>query len=507
MTKVRQLQSLASERNAIIMCLTETHLSSSNGECEAQMDGWASVRADRSVRIQGGAIIYVRNDLPIGDSLTFSNSYCEVAGSFLPNQNIAVITVYRPPGCPSPKFKEAMATISEWIEKLEQTKPVTVVLTGDFNLPFMGTWSNCDEMLAASHERAQDGRAVAADKVQAIMLAELTAQHLMAQCMKEGTRLENILDLLFASDPDIFSNIQIISNVSFSDHTTNVAEINIVVEPRKENVPRNFSTTGISSYNFETASDSDWASLEDELKTNFGLNDWSEVLEADNVDLAAKALVNKIESAVISSMHLKADSAASVTKEGLPFRSSNLIPRQIRTLLRRKSSASKAMKTTKSVLRCLSLRNKIAKAEEELADYFRAKDEKEEALALAKIKTDPKSIFKLIKRKQAINKALGPFLENNKVIPGSAANILRKQYESVFTVPREDCVVSDPDEFFRVDTEEPNLSIISNIFISKLDMLASIAKLSSSSAAGPDGVPASLIKRCSSALAQPLADL
>jgi hypothetical protein len=115
MTKVRQLESLANEQNAVIMCLTETHLSSANSECEAQIDGWASVRADRTVRIQGGAIIYVRNDLPIGDTLSFSNSYCEVAGSFLPNQNIAVITVYRPPGCPSPKFKEAMDKISAWI--------------------------------------------------------------------------------------------------------------------------------------------------------------------------------------------------------------------------------------------------------------------------------------------------------------------------------------------------------------------------------------------------------
>ena len=48
-------------------------------------------------------------------------------------------------------------------------------------------------------------------------------------------------------------------------------------------------------------------------------------------------------------------------QENESFRSKNLIPRQVRTQMRRKHEAYKGLKTVTSVKRCLRLREKVRK--------------------------------------------------------------------------------------------------------------------------------------------------
>ena len=72
--------------------------------------------------------------------------------------------------------------------------------------------------------------------------------------------------------------------------------------------------------------------------------------------------------------------------------------------------------------------------------------------------------------------------------------LLVDQFNSVFTTPDQSKIVIDSELFFSVDensvNESPHLSTI--VFTDEIVLLA-IKELSHNSAAGPDGIPASLL--------------
>ena len=79
--------------------------------------------------------------------------------------------------------------------------------------------------------------------------------------------------------------------------------------------------------------------------------------------------------------------------------------------------------------------------------------------------------------------------------------MLRTQYESVFSEPLEDKLINNPQQFFSVNESETQLD---NISFDRDDVVSMINSLSSGAAAGPDGVPAILLKKCKFSLADAL---
>ena len=79
--------------------------------------------------------------------------------------------------------------------------------------------------------------------------------------------------------------------------------------------------------------------------------------------------------------------------------------------------------------------------------------------------------------------------------------MLKEQYNSVFSSPREDKKVSSPVEFFSINTANEQLD---NIVFDKEDVIDAIDKLNKSSSCGPDGVPAIFLKMCKRSLSEPL---
>ena len=86
--------------------------------------------------------------------------------------------------------------------------------------------------------------------------------------------------------------------------------------------------------------------------------------------------------------------------------------------------------------------------------------------------------------------------------------LLVDQFNSVFTTADQSKIVIDPELFFSVDEksaiESPHLSSI--VFTDEI-VLVAIKELSHNSAAGPDGIPASLLINCAAELAPVLCDL
>ena len=84
--------------------------------------------------------------------------------------------------------------------------------------------------------------------------------------------------------------------------------------------------------------------------------------------------------------------------------------------------------------------------------------------------------------------------------------ILLEQFNSVFTTPHPNKHVFDPDVFFSVEsiTCQDDELFLTDITITESIIIDSIRELSSNSAAGPDGIPCSLLLNCAHELAPSL---
>ena len=125
-----------------MIALTETHLSEAIEDNEIDIKGWSLFRSDRKSRKCGGTILYVKEGIPVTEESGFSNSYCEIIATFLPSKNTAVVSLYRPPGCPTEKFMEALGFLEKWLNKIQNNYVApNFYITGDFNLKFLQDWN------------------------------------------------------------------------------------------------------------------------------------------------------------------------------------------------------------------------------------------------------------------------------------------------------------------------------------------------------------------------------
>ena len=264
-TKTLWLADLAKQKNSFLMCLTETHLNESISNNELVNSHWDIIRADREIRQCGGTAILYRSDIIIdhGNILKVSNSYCEMICCFFPSINLANITIYRPPGCPTIKFQDTLNQAEDWITKLEKAahKP-TILLNGDLNLPFMENWNQAvtDSLLEAIECRKTKGKSISSDKEQALLLYNLVSEHFMIQSVNDPTRYKNILDLQFCNDQNTIFDYEILDTVITSDHAAIIFSTNIALDKSKcpDKPKSKIYSTKIHEFDTLTATKLEW---------------------------------------------------------------------------------------------------------------------------------------------------------------------------------------------------------------------------------------------------------
>ena len=267
--KLIYLSTVADELNASFIKITESHLNETNTEAETYMPGWQQIRADRILRQKGGVIMYIRDQLTVEYSLTFSNSFVEFVALFIPSLDLALVTVYRPPAVPAIKFSEALIKIDNWIEDLEKIlgKTPNIIVSGDFNFPGMGTWTTTDMDYSATNAstRAVNTNMLGNSSIQVKKLIDTVHKNAFSQVVKIPTRIENILDLMFVNNQDLVENIETIENILITDHKLIVANLSTQIANLKEEKRRNFCSTTIPLYNLHKTTPEQWAKARDEL--------------------------------------------------------------------------------------------------------------------------------------------------------------------------------------------------------------------------------------------------
>ena len=69
--KLKTIHDLAISNKSFMINLTESHLNSGMDLIETELKGWEQVRCDRKMRLGGGVICYIKESLPICNSMTF----------------------------------------------------------------------------------------------------------------------------------------------------------------------------------------------------------------------------------------------------------------------------------------------------------------------------------------------------------------------------------------------------------------------------------------------------
>ena len=139
---------------------------------------------------------------------------------------------------------------------------------------------------------------------------------------------------------------------------------------------------------------------------------------------------------------------------------------------------------------------KVMSIEQSICESHSKEKLYDETLTVTRIKSDPNLFFRYAKKFSicTITKAIGPLLHpvthmltDNKT---EMCTILLDQFNSVFSTPKPNMIISDPVSFFSCQSIPigAEINYLSDIDFSESIIVESIKELSSNSAAGPDGL-------------------
>lgn len=191
-------------------------------EGEYEVPGYRIFKKDRIGRKGGGVLLYVKKYLdPIDCELVTDH---EMLGVVLKNlkKELYLYLVYRPPHQTVEKDESLYSDLSAIV------KDRFCIITGDFNCPKIN-WK----------ERTAD--------VEGKRLLEFASEELLTQWVDEGTRGNNILDLVFSSEDDLISNLRVGEKLDKSDHSM----IKFEIETKFSKKEKYFTKPDFRNANFE----------------------------------------------------------------------------------------------------------------------------------------------------------------------------------------------------------------------------------------------------------------
>ena len=150
-------------------------------DSEISITGYDLFRSDRKNRSHGGVAIYVRKDLLVRSSIKDSNAYCDSVILHIPQLNLVLMNIYRPPNCPEAMFNETMEHVGNFLRNLEDEVQCafTYLLVGDFNFPFL----EAGDMKTSLDENIRVNSS--SKKLQSRTLLSLANEFFMEQLHKE----------------------------------------------------------------------------------------------------------------------------------------------------------------------------------------------------------------------------------------------------------------------------------------------------------------------------------
>ena len=482
----------------LFIALTETWLRD-HLDAEVNVEGYKLFRQDRirtrfkrKGREGGGTACYLKNDIAAGTDtiINFSNEVIDVLGLHVKVKNLALIIVYRQPDnrdggnrSTHAHFEEALEKMSEAINELPKPTP-DIIVCGDFNLPHAIWPEGAVKSGATTDER--------------IMIEDLVtfknefylSQEIMIPTHKKG----NILDILLTNNAEMLHSYECNETI-FSDHYIVGAKINYKNADQKNGEEEIKIKTEKSSTNFDRlnffSEKIDWKKIKEDLEK---LNWRAELRRCPPEEMLTRFL------GICFSI------CAKYIPQKRKFQKSkiNKIPRVRKNLMRNRKRRLNAISKARSPTHKAKLIAEVRTIEKELKSSYDNDHAENEHKAILAISKNSKYFYSYAKKFSTIKSAIGPLLDSAKKLiscPSKISEILKMQYESVFSTPLEPMIPSD--EIFNT-AENSEGSTLSDIPFAPVDIEEAIDELSSNSSAGPDQFPSILLKQCKRELSGPL---
>ena len=375
------------------------------------------------------------------------------------------------------QFRDYLAQLRKFLVSLPSPTP-DIIMMGDFNLPH-ADWITGQCRSGATTD----------EKEMVSALYNLAIDHFLIQQYDCPThRAGNTIDLLFTNSSNTIHSTEACPS-SVSDHflmtTSTMYNMSQSINEEPDTTPdedcRSFRSLNFLNENIN------WDALSQEL----GNHDWQ-------LEFRKQSPTEMMTS--FSSVCLDISSKWIPTR--LPKHSQQKIPNQRRSLMRRRTILKRQYVSSRSEPKRVSILKQLTSIEKELQKSHSDRRLDEEAKAIERIKTNPKFFFTFAKRYSKVKVRIGPLINNEKKLTTASqemAEILSEQYSSVFSTPKGD------DTPVVANTDEPNIPSLNRIHFRDSELAEAINDLASNAAPGPDGFPAILLKKCSSALSPPLA--
>ena len=464
--------------------LSETWLKS-HKDAEVDIEGYTIFRCDssrkrsRRGRETGGTAFYVRDDIAVSFEpvVKYASEPVQLICLYSKAENLALACLYRQPddsvhGHPSTP-NDLKAALNKLVSSLSEITPAPdIILGGDFNLPHV-SWPEGEPSRGASLN----------DKLMLNHVNEMCNQLLLSQIITTPTHKDgNILDLVFVNNCSLVHNTSVLPVLQSTSHHSIVQ---IATTYKAEPAPS--GTTRPKPSMFRALNyfhkDTNWENLMGAL----GNIEWEAEFKDMTSDEKLDFIYTKCHEASVSCVPEK------VLAEGMKSSKSKRIRK---ALANRRRRIVKRLITVKSPATRDKLRAEMIDIEKKLQKSYRESEEYMEDRAVEAIKDNPKYFYKYTKKRSKCTTKIGPLLNELGHLTNNSkemAELLSKQYSSVFSKPTS---VNDP------PTEAATK--LSDIQFTKDDMESVIDELSCTAAAGMDGFPAILLKKCKAQLALPL---
>ena len=180
------------------------------GDAEAEED-------DDHLGKSGGCFLLSSNQVPIELVEKDSNGNVEYIIAEVPSIHTAVILIYNPgSNFALDKFKEVMGPVNKYLNKNSQREsPMEIILTGDLNFDSdIVTWDASDMGVTPN---PKNGEGMPQKKGFRI-LSEIAELHHLTQLVDKVTHGNEILDILYSSNPSALSQCKTRIIKPHSDH-------------------------------------------------------------------------------------------------------------------------------------------------------------------------------------------------------------------------------------------------------------------------------------------------
>ena len=346
----------------------------------------------------------------------------------------------------------------------------------DFNLPRIN-WSLNSVLPGGSISSVES----------ASLLLDFMSENLCTQHILEPTRMDNVLDLYNSNAEDLISHIST-SETPLSDHKH--VEVFLSYNPCSLTSPTlpDFSGSSFRNVDFNK---NDF----EELNVSLRIIDWEALSsickEEEFPQLFTLILLQMCELYCPRKVSPRVQSASSTHIHS-----------------RKKRKLAKQLEDAKSNANCPqaridSHRRKVALAHLNIRNAINEDLLYHEQEAVSKVKENPKFFYsyakKFSKKKSNITML---FDENGEIIsnPNDIANLLQKQFLSVFSDPTKTTI--DKATFPSPLIEHPLTDDI--LEFTNTDIIEAIDDVKPNAASGPDEIPVILLKNCKEALAEPI---